>query len=222
MELRFRKSHQQGHADYLTIENPRLVLAGYAGRDQAAVSAHIQELLKEGVQAPEITPTYYFPPVDLLTFPATHLAVASAHTSGEIEPVIIVDQGHRWVTLGSDHTDRKEEQRSVDYAKTLGPKVIADEVWDWDEVSDHWDQLHLSAVLDHSPYQKGLTASLLPPDAHPLISAPPDRQPLILFLGTVPTLEGMAFGETFAGQLFDPVLHRSISLAYSVKEVPRG
>lgn len=222
MVLSFKVSHHRSGDGHVTLGNPRVVLAGYTGRNQEQVMAHIQELLNEGVPAPESTPTYYFPPDQLLMFPATDIPVASANTSGEIEPVLIIEGGQRWISLGSDHTDRVEEQRSVDFAKTLGPKVVADEVWPWAEVSDHWDQLQLIAFVDGAPYQKGTTASLLRPDDHPLPTWESDSRPTLLFLGTVPTLEGVSFGRTFRGELHDPILNRTLSLEYSVKEVRRG
>lgn len=204
----------------LHLTDPVLVLAGYAGRDQTAVRAHVQELLREGVPAPDGTPTYYFPPEGLLTFPQSAIPVSSPHTSGEIEPVLIFHQGKCWMTLGSDHTDRKEEQHSVPRAKALGPKVVACTAWPWEEVKSHWDQIQLSALHNGLPYQRGAAADLLVPDDHPWRDWVSGERPLVFFLGTVPTLRGFAYSGRFSGTMEDPVLHRTITLEYSVKEEP--
>ncbi|MBV9361032.1 MAG: DUF2848 family protein, partial [Betaproteobacteria bacterium] len=45
-----------------------LVIAGWTGRDEAALKKHIRELEEIGVKPPKTTPIFYRVSADLLTF----------------------------------------------------------------------------------------------------------------------------------------------------------
>ena len=63
-----------------------LVIAGWTGRDAAAVQHHIDELARLGVPAPSCFPLYYRASAHLLTQESA-IEVVGPETSGEAEPV---------------------------------------------------------------------------------------------------------------------------------------
>jgi hypothetical protein len=85
------------------IEN--LVIAGWTGRDAAAVEKHIRELEKIGVKRPSRTPIFYRVAASLLTT-ADAIQVAGHDSSGEVEFVMLSLADGLWVGVGSDQTDR--------------------------------------------------------------------------------------------------------------------
>jgi uncharacterized protein DUF2848 len=94
-------------------------------------------------QTAEQLPLFYRVDRGLITTEGKIDAVA-AETSGEVETVIF-SAGGLWVALGSDHTDRAAEAYSVALSKQLCRKVVAAELWRFDDVEPHWDWLTLRA-----------------------------------------------------------------------------
>ena len=98
-----------------TIHLPRikeLVIAGWTGRDVAALEKHIRELEAVGAKRPKTTPIFYRAAASLLTNDDTIEALGD-QSSGEAECVVYsVDDG-LFVGVGSDHTDRKVEAVGV-------------------------------------------------------------------------------------------------------------
>src|SRR5689334_3905949 len=89
----------------------RVVLAGYTGRDRAAVQAHIDELRAQGIPAPEHTPELYRTDAGAIQIDG-QLARGHGWSSGEVEFVLLVGGGATYVGIGSDHTDRDLERTS--------------------------------------------------------------------------------------------------------------
>ena len=143
----------------------RLVIAGWTGRDAAAIAHHIHELEAVGVPAPSTVPLYYRASALLLTQEATIEALGDA-SSGEAEPVLFFAGGEWWLTVGSDHTDRKVETYSVAVSKQMCPKPVATQAWRWSDVSAYQDELQLaSRILEDGrwvDYQRGTFASIRP------------------------------------------------------------
>ena len=81
------------------------------------------ELKAIGVQPPSSVPLYYRVSADLLT-QADKIQVVGADTSGAVEPVLVGAADRLWVTLGSDHTDRKAESFGVAIAKQICAKAV--------------------------------------------------------------------------------------------------
>ncbi|MFV9511614.1 DUF2848 domain-containing protein [Tepidibacillus sp. LV47] len=218
----------QGENKLLTVEVKNIFNAGYAGRNQALVQEHIDELAKIGVPAPSTTPTLY-PISNYLATTSDVLQVQHGETSGEIEYVLIWADGEVYVTVGSDHTDRNLENYSVPKSKQAYPNVIAPEVWKVDDVKDHWDELELECwvIKDGKKdlYQKAKFTALLAPDAW---SETFDRFKVakdgnIFFSATVNTVGNMlVFGDQYEIELRDPVLNRSIKHAYNVEVLQKG
>ncbi len=202
-----------------------LVIAGWAGRDAAAVEHHIEELALLGVPRPSATPLYYRVATDQLTT-ATELEFLGLESSGEAEAMILSRQDGLFVGLGSDHTDRALEAYSVAMSKQICPKPVALELWRFEEVADHWDALVLRSWAtingERVLYQEGTVASLLSPGA--LIDRytggtglPPGTA---MFCGTLPVLGGIRPAEGFAMELHDPVRKRTIRHGYKVRSMP--
>ena len=73
-----------------TINLPRvkeLVIAGWTGRDVAALEKHIRELEAIGVKQPKTTPIFYRVAASLLTTDRT-IEVLGDQSSGEVECVV--------------------------------------------------------------------------------------------------------------------------------------
>ena len=96
----------------------QLIIAGWTGRDEAALRRHIRELEELGVKPPKTTPIFYRVAAHLLTH-ASEIQVSGPDTSGEVEFVLLAKPDGLWVTVGSDHTDRKAETIGVSLSKQL-------------------------------------------------------------------------------------------------------
>jgi hypothetical protein len=171
----------------------RVVLAGYTGRDRAAVQRHIDELLAQGVPAPERTPELYRTDPDKLQIDGA-LPKGSGWSSGEVEFVLLVSGETTFVTVGSDHTDRDLERTSVPDAKRSFSKIVGSHAWPLQDLLRDWDSLLLrSWITDASgrrKYQEGPIATIMKPSA--LVDLLPQEERsdgLVLFSGTVPALE---------------------------------
>ncbi len=132
----------------------QLVIAGWTGRDEAALRKHIRELEEIGVKPPKTTPIFYRVAASLFTN-AGEIQVSGPDTSGEVEFVLLsTSQGLR-VAVGSDHTDRKAETIGVSLSKQLCAKPVSTESWRYDEVKPHWEHLTLRSWTDGELYQEG-------------------------------------------------------------------
>jgi hypothetical protein len=195
----------------------RLVVAGWTGRDRAAVERHIEELRSHGVTPPTRVPTLYRATLDRLTT-ADRVQVLGERTSGEAEPVLLVSGGAVWAGVGSDHTDRQLETLSVEDSKQACPKVVGRTFWRLDDLAGRWDGLALRSWSDGQPYQEGRAGELLPPDELLRLVGPEDGT--LIMMGTIATRDGLRFGRRFEAELDDG--GRAIRCAYEVEAVPRG
>ena len=216
-ELRFTLL-QDGQARPKTLSVDRLVIAGWTGRDKAAVDKHIRELEAIGVKAPASTPVYYPVSASRLTFAET-LQVTGADSSGEVEFVVIADGDDLYLGVGSDHTDRTVETYDITVSKQMCDKPIAPELWALQEVLPHWDRLILRSWAvekgDRALYQEGAVSNMLPPldllRGSGLQGAPGWAA---LYGGTLPAIGGIRPADVFEFELEDPVLGRRIAHRY--------
>lgn len=189
-----------GSGSTLPVRVRRLIIAGYTGRDQTAVRAHIDELAAIGVPAPPRTPMFYEIPTSLLTTEPA-ISVDGDETSGEVEPVLVRTGGRTYLGVGSDHTDREVEKADIAKSKASAPKPLSATVVALDQIGERWDELELSCRVDGELYQQGLAAALLPPtDLLGKLAA--DETSLedgdVMFCGTLPLLGGtFVFGEHY-------------------------
>ena len=212
--------------DVATVNH--LVLAGWAGRNHAAVEAHIRELEALGTPRPTRTPVFYRVSASLLTT-SSAIEVVGKETSGEVEAVLTRrdDDDAIWVGLGSDHTDRGLERISVALSKQLCAKVIAPSVWRLDDLLPHWDDIALRSWTHRGgrreAYQDGTLAALLPPDqllAKYADFAEPLAKGSAMFSGTIATIHEIAPADEFEMELHDPVLNRRLTHRYRIVTLP--
>ena len=210
-------------ASTATVDVAHLLNGGYAGRDQAHVQAHVEELGRLGVPAPTVVPTMY-PVSPYLAQQTSRVPVQNDRTSGEVEwALVIADDGRALLTLAVDHTDRSLEVHGIAWSKNASPDVLAGEAWDLDEISDHIDQLTLRAWVTNDgteeEIQTATLGDLLPPSHWTEVLGQRGLlQPgTILLSGTVNMREGVnQFADAWRAELADPVLGRSITLRYDV------
>ncbi|WP_439576187.1 DUF2848 domain-containing protein [Phreatobacter sp.] len=217
--------HAGDRTDTIATAIETLVIAGWAGRDEAAIRHHIHELQAIGVPPPSSVPVFYRGAASLVT-QAQRVEVLGPDSSGEIEPVIVSLADGLWVTVGSDHTDRKAETYGIALSKQMCAKPVGTVLWRHDEVAPHWDELVLRshAVIggERVLYQEGSLAALRPPED--LIGRwagttglPPGT---LMFGGTLGAIGGIRPAARFEMELADPVLKRSIVHAYDVVDLP--
>jgi len=227
VEKRLRFTGQEiGAQRSLEVDVSSLIIAGWTGRDAAAMEAHIVELEKLGVQRPKSTPIFYRGSAGLLT-QAEEIQVVGEDSSGEVEPVIISAADGLWLGVGSDHTDRKVETIGITISKQLCAKPMSRELWRFDSVSDHWDRLMVRSWVTRdgkrSLYQEGPLAKM----RHPLDlmqlqggkghTLPPGT---VMFCGTLAVHGEIAPAERFEMEIEDPVLRRRIAHRYHTTELP--
>jgi hypothetical protein len=219
------EGHAKGGVEEVAIEIEQLVIVGWTGRDVAALNHHIEELKALGVQPPSSVPLYYRVSAQLLT-QADQIQVVGGDTSGEAEPVLVGTQDRLWVTLGSDHTDRKAESYSVAVAKQVCAKAIGRMAWRFEEVEPHWDRLVLRSFIQDSDkralYQEGPLANIRTP--RELIAGWRGERRLpvgvAMFCGTLPAIGPIRPSGRFEIELEDPVLARKLTHSYHVQSLP--
>jgi hypothetical protein len=204
-----------------------LVVAGWTGRDEAAIAAHIKEMKEWGVAGPSRTPMYYRVGASLLTTDS-EIEVVGRDSSGEAEFVLFNVDGELLVGTGSDHTDRKAEAVGITLAKQMCPKVVAAEVWKLAEVEPHWDALTIRAwaTIDGQRvlYQEGRVTAMRHP--RELMEIYAQRTGLrfgpgfAMYGGTFAAIGGIRWADEFEFAMEDPVLGRRISHHYKVKSLP--
>lgn len=207
------------------VEIENLVIAGWTGRDAAAVEKHIRELEEIGVKRPSRTPIFYRVAMSLLTT-ADAIQVAGGDSSGEVEFVLLSLADGLWVGVGSDHTDRKVEAVDVTVSKQMCAKVIGPEVWRYAEVAPHWDRLVLRswAHIDgkRTLYQEGAVAGMRHPEELTRLYTGKSSLPAgtAMLGGTHAVHGGVRPASQFDIELDDPVLGRKITHSYRIEPLP--
>ncbi len=174
-----------------------------------------------GVPAPQHIPTLFALGNHLLTT-AGAIQVHGEETSGEVEYVLFWHRGEIFVTVGSDHTDRRLEKHSIPKAKNLCLNVMAADAWPYAEVKNHFDRLVLDCSVTRGGkvdlYQHDSTGALIGPEYW--ITELEKRlgrleDGLVFFSGTIGTVAGLVVGEAYDFRMIDPVLHRSLEHRYT-------
>ncbi|MEA2324070.1 MAG: hypothetical protein QOD81_3920 [Solirubrobacteraceae bacterium] len=222
MPLTFSVQTSEG-AERLSLDDPQIVIAGFTGRDEASVEAHIAELVALGVPRPDTVPAFFVVPSSLLRIAPTEVSVDAPQTSGEAEPVLVrLPSGECFVGVGSDHTDRELERESLEASKRACAKPIGEALWPLADVREHWDELQLvgESGPDAAPYQRATLAALLPPDEvlELVWQAGADAgRPLVVFLGTVSVEDGFRYDSAFRATLRDPRAGRELVCSYEIR-----
>jgi hypothetical protein len=224
MRLSFKTDNQTGLRD-ITVEISSLIVAGWAGRDQHAIEHHIEELFAIGVPRPSSVPLFYRVAENQLT-QASRIQVVGDQSSGEVETFVFQADGELFVSIASDHTDRKLETHSVALSKQVCAKPVAGEAWAFADVAGYWDELVIRSYIQENGervlYQEGTLASLRPPSE--LISGfaggPKLPEGAGMICGTVGAIGGIRPAPSFTMELFDPRRGRTLSHSYDVEVLP--
>jgi len=201
-----------------------LVIAGWTGRNAAALKHHIQELEKLGVPRPASTPIFYRLAGSRATT-RSRIEVTGASSSGEVEFVLVCQGKKVYVGVGSDHTDRKAETFGVTLSKQMCDKPMAPILWEYDSVKDHWDKLVLRSWIAEKGkrvlYQEGgVTSMRSPEDLMRRFRKGGLRDGTIMFCGTLGAKGGVRPSSCFEFELEDTVKRRSITHAYDIVNLP--
>jgi len=199
------------------MEYSNLVIAGWTGRDEAQLKKHIMELAEIGVKPPRTTPIFYRVSASLITH-ASSIQVSGTDTSGEVEFVLLSKPDGLWVTVGSDHTDRKAETIGVSLSKQLCEKPIAREAWKYEEVKPHWDKLVLRSWADGKLYQEGAVTAMRSPED--LMGRHPVKSGWAMFCGTLAAKGGIRPADVFRMELEDPVRKKKLTHEYRIHVLP--
>jgi hypothetical protein len=210
-------------SDRITMEPEALIVAGWTGRDEAALRHHIEELAAIGVPRPSSVPVFYRNAVSNLV-QTDRLEVLGPDTSGEVEPVVVALADGLWVGLGSDHTDRKAETMGIALSKQLCGKVMGFELWRLDDIAPHFDDIVIRshAVIGGARvlYQEGPLAAMRHPQDLIARYGKPLEADTIMFCGTLGAKGGIRPASRFEMELDDPVLKRRMTHAYDVIDLP--
>jgi len=211
------------------FEIRRMINAGYTARDQEVVKKHVEELKKEGIPAPESTPTAYGVNTRsiYLDNEIDEIEVIGNKTSGEAEFVLLCHGKDIYVGVGSDHTDRELEVASIIKSKQICPNLISRHVWDLKEARKDWDEMILrSWVKDDKGmkilYQEApLSKMMTPEDLMAFVKNKMDDKNLdgvVIYSGTIPILtEETNYNNYFEVELFNPKTGKKLGLTYGIK-----
>lgn len=219
--LKFKVS---GLNETIFVNDYDLFIAGFTGSNRENVEKHLQELRDQGIEVPEKVPSFYRVPPELAS-QDNIIKVRGRMTSGEIEPVLLISEGSYYITLGSDHTDRDIERRSIAESKASCPKPIADVAFPLEDAVKEWEKISLKSETFRSgawkQYQKGKVTDLIQPlKLAAMLQEENGGIPrnLVMFLGTVPIEGGkFIFSEGFRGSMFHVNSNFSLNLEYRIE-----
>ncbi len=218
------KLNVMGKDRTLDFEPSNLIIAGFTGKDRASTEKHIKELADIGVPVPSKIPSFYLLKPDLVsTFDS--IRVASRETSGEVEPVLLNVDGELFIGVGSDHTARDVEKKSIAESKSSCRKPISSDVIPYSELKGSWNSVELRSWTGSGPemreYQKGTASQIM--DIPDLLSdlkssIDVDLENSVIFLGTLPLLTGnFVFGNVFEVELRVPSRGLAIRHKYTIE-----
>jgi hypothetical protein len=224
-EIKLTFSSDDASGD-MNVSISALLIAGWTGRDPAAMEAHIVELEKLGVKRPASTPIFYRGATSLLTQTAD-IEVVGTHSSGEVEPVIFSLPDGLWLGVGSDHTDRQVETVGITISKQMCAKPVSKRLWRFADVSARWDQLLVRSFATRngkrSLYQEGPLAKMRHPDDLTARYLGADAKLPVgtaMFCGTLAVHGEIEGADLFELELEDPVAKRKITHRYTTLTLP--
>ncbi|CAH0271084.1 hypothetical protein WB66_11720 [bacteria symbiont BFo1 of Frankliniella occidentalis] len=221
MNLTFNRASETENEINVVVNH--LIIAGWTGRDEAAVLHHIHELEALGVPRPGAVPLFYRVTANQLSQHA-QLEVVGEATSGEAEPLIFAHQGKLWLSLASDHTDREFEAVSVAMSKQLCIKPVAHTAWPLDSVIARWDSLILRSWIKEQGewqlYQQGTLAAMRTPQDLMDRYGTAFRDGMAMTCGTLAAIGGIRPAAEFRMELVDEEGGRTIAHQYHTHALP--
>jgi len=216
MDLAFNLGEQR-----ITFTINAVVVAGWTGRNMEAVQHHIDELAALGIAPPSSVPLYYRVANTLLTQESI-IEVLGSDTSGEVEPFLIQSNGKTFFGLASDHTDRALEVHSVAASKQACAKPVAQELWDFDAIKGHLDEITLRCWIEENGheilYQEGTLSSIRP--LAEICEGAGFADGTAMLCGTFAAIGGVRPASKYRMELSDPTNGKVISLSYGVSTLP--
>lgn len=215
----------KNRTDRVGVEIDTLIIAGWAGRDAAAIEHHIEELAALGVPRPSTTPLYYRVAAQIVT-QSSRLVVLGADSSGEVEPVLVAIADGLWIGIGSDHTDRKAEASGIALSKQLCGKPVGAQLWSYSDVEGHWDELVIRSWAtinsERVLYQDSPISAVRTPRDLIRTLAGTEMLPdgMLMFCGTPGAIGGIRPATRFEMEFRDPVLDRSLTHSYDIAVLP--
>ena len=213
-----------GDARHVRIDD--VVIAGWTGRNVEALEKHIVELEELGVPRPSTVPCFYRVSTEGF-INGENLQFLGGTSSGEVEFVLIGTDDGMLIGVGSDHTDREVETYSVPVSKQMCAKPVSPQVWRYDDVVDHFDDLILRAWATENGekklYQEGGVTAMRPPEELIGLYLPGETKlpaGMAMYCGTLAAIGGIRPAERFDVEIEDPVLGRKISYGYNVNPLP--
>jgi hypothetical protein len=209
----------------VSVEVRSVLNAGFSGRSEDVVAAHVAELAALGIPAPNVTPCLY-PVAPYLATQASEVPVQHGRTSGEAEWALVITRDDLLLTVASDHTDRDLEVHGVAWSKQVAPNVLSRQAWRFAEVAERIDTLTLMAWVRNDGWaeiQNGTCADLQPPKywldvLHARNLYAPGT---VLLSGTLPMHRGTnQFASAWRVELGDPSTGRTITTEYEVRRLP--
>ena len=209
--------------DQVSMTPEALIVAGWTGRDEAALNHHIEELAAIGVPRPSSVPVFYRNAATNVV-QTDKLEVLGPDTSGEVEPVIVALNDGLWIGLGSDHTDRKAETMGIALSKQLCGKVLGPALWKFEDIAAHWDSIVIRsyATIDGERvlYQEGPLALMRDPVDLMTRYGRAFVANTVIICGTIGAKGGIRPAARFEMELEDPVLERRMTHAYDIISLP--
>lgn len=205
----------------------RVINAGYSGRDEDAVQAHIDELVADGIPAPETVPAMYELSPNVLRVDPESVRVVGPDTSGEAEFGLVVTGDETYVVAASDQTDRDLERDGIQKAKQIAPNVLSRDAWRLSDLRGRWDDVELTAWNtvdgDRRRYQQATFGAIHKPAELLAIAEERYGGPMagtVLLSGTVATVDGeVTPGSRFEVSLRDPETDGELSVGYDIEEM---
>lgn len=211
----------------IVFQVKKMVNGGYCGRNQDEIRKHMEEVKKLGsTEVFEEIPVF-FPVVKDRISLEEEIEVLGHHTSGEGEFAILIGEDHIYIAAASDHTDRDLEKQTILKSKQVTPNILSREVWDYEDVKDHWDDITLRSWVkeggEKKLFQEAKCAALLTPED--LIKYVKERtqvdlEGMVILSGTVAAIKGVSgFSDYFEVEIIDDILKRKIGCQYHIKPI---
>lgn len=204
----------------------KLFNAGYTGREQESVKKHVKELKQMGISAPETIPCFFPKPAGRMMNNG-FVDALDADCKSESEFVILVGEDDFYISIGCDVFDSRVESFQADKSKMLYPNYIAEKVWKYSDIKNHWDKIKMRSWMGkerHTLYQEGEMSDIL--SVEQIVSKLEEtfgekiEEGTVIYSGTWSCLvEGMPFTDYFETELYDPILDRRILCGYEIKKV---